>query len=430
MTLAPVSGEVFTELARTRPTPAGTAALRAGLHARRLLLLKSLLVRVEQRSSLLPPVVRQSFKKDWAWLEQAERADAAAVRDVVDYPMTGAWLAQALAAPEGPAFERHLAHLGCVAVAAAVRAGHRLDGTLMLPAGALNLPGLGVLRCPSGSAHLSGSARLIRITDGAGHGGVELSSPVVWSGPGASRPVGGGPGWSALRRLPGTTVVLDDLDPYRVSPHGIGPAALPAVERPYSAYRFWVQRWREARELLSTTHPGRAAETMAVLRAVVPLAPSQRAGGTAMSATLRAAPGAFLAQLPADASELAESLVHESHHNKLAALHELVPLYRSGGGALHHVGWRSDPRPIPGVFQGVYAHLALTDLWRRAGNGPATPERWRRRAVEQFESYRDRIGQALSILLESDELTFAGREFAREMGRHHTSLGVAARIRG
>ncbi|GHB20928.1 hypothetical protein GCM10010306_011900 [Streptomyces umbrinus] len=429
MTPSSVTSEVFAELARTQPSPAGTAALRAGLHARRLLLLKSLLVLVERRSTLLSPAVRQRFKSDWALLERAERTDAAAVRDVVDYPMIGAWLSAALAASDGPAFERHLAHLGGVAVAAAVRAGCQVSGTLTLPTGTLTLPGLGMLRCLSGSARLSSHAGLMRITDGAGDG-VELPSPAARHRLGTPRPLGDGPGWSALRVLPGSAVVLDDLDPYRVLSPGIGPAALPAAERPLSAYRLWAQRWREAHELLSATHSGRAAETMAVLRTVVPLALSESAGGAAMSATLRAAPGAVLAQLPADAPQLTEVLVHEAHHNKLASLHELIPLFRPDGGTLHRVGWRPDPRPIPGVLQGAYAHLALTDLWWRAWNGPSTPREWRQRAAEQFESYRGRVSEALSILLESDELTFAGGEFAREMGRHHASLGVAARIRG
>ncbi|MEU9881352.1 HEXXH motif domain-containing protein [Streptomyces phaeochromogenes] len=429
MTLAPVSSEVFTGLARIRPTSAGTAALRAGLHARRLLLLKSLLVRVEQRSALLPSVVRQRFKRDWALLERAELHDAAAVRDVVDYPMTGAWLAEVLAAPEGPAFEEHLAYFGGVAVTAAVRAGCPVDGTLELPSGTLVLPGLGVLNCPSGRAHLGGDAGPVRIMDGAGHNGVVLLCPETPSGVVTQRPVGAASDWSGLLTLPGGTAVLDELDPYRVSPSGIGPAALPAAERSHSTHRLWAGQWREAYDLLSAIDPGRVAEIGTVLRAVVPLVPPDRDGGASMSATLRSAPGAILMQLPASAWELAEALVHEAHHTKLAALHELVPLYRPGGGALHRVGWRSDPRPIPGVFQGAYAHLALTDLWWRAWTGSAVPGEWRTRSAEQFESHRDRIGQALSILLESDELTFAGSEFVREMSRYHASLGVAARIR-
>ncbi|QQM40849.1 aKG-HExxH-type peptide beta-hydroxylase [Streptomyces liliifuscus] len=430
MTLAAVPFEVFTELARTRPHPAATAALGAVLHARRMLLLKSLLVLVEQRRAGLAPEVRRSFERDWVLLERAERTDPAAVRDVVDYPMTGAWLTETLAAPEGPVFERHLAHLGGVAVAAAVRAGCQVDGTLTQPSGTLVLPGLGALYCPSGSVRLSGGAGLVRLTDGAGASDVVLTRPLARADPGTRRPVGSGTGWAALRTLPGTTVVLDDLDPYRVPRRGIGPKALPAARRPHSAHRLWARSWGEAQALLSATDAGRGAETGAVLRAVVPLMPLVGDGGTTMSATLRSAPGAVLSQLPADARELAESLVHESHHTKLAALHEFEPLYRPGGGTLHRVAWRPDPRPLSGVLQGAYAHLALTDLWWRARAGPTTPDAWRRKATQQFETYREQVGEALSILLESDELTFAGREFVQEMSRHHESLGVATRNPG
>ncbi len=125
MTLSSVPSEVFAELARTQPS-AGRLRRHCVPDSTRvdMLLLKSLLVRVERRSVACWPLwCASASSRDWAMLERAERADAAAVRDVVDYPMTGAWLAEALAAPDGPAFERHLAHLGGVAVAAAVRAG-------------------------------------------------------------------------------------------------------------------------------------------------------------------------------------------------------------------------------------------------------------------------------------------------------------------
>jgi HEXXH motif-containing protein len=381
-----------------------------------MLLLKSLLVRVERRRGALPAGVRRRFEGDWALLERAERTDATAVRAVLDYPTTGAWLADLLAAPDGPAFEDGLARLGAVAVAAALRAGCRFTTTRALPAGTLCLPGIGVLRCARGRVRLSGRGGVVRVTDGAG-GSLTL--------PGPDRP-GPAPAWSALHALPGGTAVLDDMDPYRVPAGGIGPAALPAAERPCSDHASWTARWRDAHALLAATHPERAAETTALVRAVVPLVPPAGAG-TPMSATLRTAPGAVLAQLPADRRELAESLVHETHHTKLAVLDEVVPLWRPGG-TLHQVGWRRDPRPVPGVLQGAYAHLALMDLWWRARAGPAWV--WRRRAAERFEVCREQVAEALSVLAESDELTSHGREFVRQMGRHHASLGVTARQPG
>ncbi|MER6524948.1 HEXXH motif domain-containing protein [Streptomyces sp. NPDC001508] len=427
MTVASASSEVARLLASTRPLPTGDAALRAGLHARRLLFLKSLLVRLERLGGALGPAARRRFERDWALLESAERADPSAVRDVLDYPMTGAWLAEALAAPDGPALERHLAHLGGVALAAAIRAGCPVGGTRTLPTGVLALPGLGTLRRTTPEVRLTGRAGTVRMADPTGRQGPVLLRTATRPDDRTTRVLGGGPGWSALRTLPGSAIVLDDLDPYRVPPHGIGPGALPAAERPQSARRLWAQRWSEAHTLLSATDPGRAAEIGAVLRAVVPLAPERRAGGAPRSATARAAPGAVLAQLPGDGGELAESLVHETQHTKLAALHDLSPLCVPGAGTLHRVGWRPDPRPVMGVLQGVYAHLALVDLWWRARRTPSVPSGWRRRAGLRLEIYREHVGEALSALGESDELTLVGREFVRGMGRHHAGLGRAAR---
>ncbi|GAA3146446.1 HEXXH motif domain-containing protein [Streptomyces rameus] len=410
---------MLVDLARTRPVAAVTAVLGAALHARRMLLLKSLLVRVDAVRGALPAAVRRRFEGDWALLERAERTDAAAVRAVLDYPTTGAWLATVLAAPDGPEFQEALAGLGAVAVAAALRARCRFTTTRPLPAGILPLPGIGLLRCVRGRVRLSGRAGAMRITDGAGR-------TLLLPGPGTRWTADGALAWSGLHTLPGGTAVLDDVDPCRVPAGGIGPAALPAAERPFSDHAAWAARWRDAHALLAATHPARAAETTALVRAVVPLVPPAGAGPP-LSATVRTAPGAVLAQLPADRRELAELLVHETHHTKLAVLDELVPLWRPGG-SLHRVGWRGDPRPVPGVLQGAYAHLALLDLWSRARTGPAWA--WRRRAAERFETCRDQVAEALSVLAESDELTPCGRDFVRHMGRHHAHLGVTARPRG
>ncbi|MBL1108371.1 hypothetical protein JK361_27910 [Streptomyces sp. 5-8] len=420
----PVPPAILTALARTRPLPAATTALGAALHARRMLLLKSLLVRVDTARGTLPAATRRRFEDDWALLERAELTDAPAVRAVLDYPTTGAWLATALAAPDGPDFREALAGLGAVAVAAALRAGCRFTTTRPLPAGSLPLPGIGLLRSARGRVRLSVRAGAVRVTDGAGQ--TLLLPGSAPAGPGTRWTADGALAWSALHTLPGGTAVLDDVDPHRVPAGGIGPAALPAAERPYSDHAAWAARWRDAHALLAATHPARAAETGALVRAVVPLAPPA-ATGPPLSATVRTAPGAVLAQLPADRRELAELLVHETHHTKLAVLDEMVPLWRPGG-SLHRVGWRRDPRPVPGVLQGAYAHLALLDLWWRARTGPAWV--WRRRAAERFETCREQVAEALSLLTDSDELTPYGREFVRQMGYHHAYLGVAVRPPG
>ncbi|MFF8777439.1 aKG-HExxH-type peptide beta-hydroxylase [Streptomyces sp. NPDC015140] len=420
MSRAPVPPDVLTALARTRPTPAGTAELRAAVHARRMLLIKALLVRVERQYAGLPPPVRRRFEDDWALLERAERTDADAVREVLDYPTTGAWLTEALAASAGPEFEAHLAHLSGVAVVAASRAGCPATGHLRVPSGILGLPGLGVLRCPSGRARVSDRKGRLRLVEDAGHGAVDLPGRGVRAG------ARDGSGWSALRALPGGTTVLDDLDPYRVPRPGIGPTAVPAADRAHTDHPSWARRWRRARALLSATDPGRLSETDALVHALVPLAAAGRDSGVPTGATVRAAPGAVLTQLPAGAAELAETLVHETHHTKLAALDDSVPLCRPGG-ALHRVAWRPDPRPASAVLQGTYAHLALLDLWRRAERASGVPAAWRHRAAERYGRYLEQVDRALSVLRDSDELTCTGRRFVQAMYLHHLSLGATAR---
>lgn len=426
MTRASVPPDVLTALAGTRPTHAGTETLRDAVHARRMLLLKALLVRVERQHAHLPHPVRRGFEDDWALLVRAERTDPGAVREVLDYPTTGAWLTEALAAPAGPDFEAHLAHLAGVAVVAAARAGCSATGTLRVPSGLLGLPGLGVLRCPSGRARVGDRDGRLRVVEDAGQGAVDLPRRRAPAQHGARGRTGHGYGWSALRALPGGTAVLDDLDPYRVPHPGIGPTAVPAADRAHTDHPAWAGRWRRARVLLSMTDPGRIAETDALVHALVPLAAAGRAGAVPTGATVRAAPGAVLTQLPAGAAELAETLVHETHHTKLAALDDSVPLCRPGG-TLHRVAWRPDPRPASAVLQGTYAHLALLDLWWRAQRASAAPATWRQRAAERYGRYREQVGEALSVLRGSDELTCTGRHFVQEMHRHHSSLGTAVR---
>ncbi|MFI8522611.1 aKG-HExxH-type peptide beta-hydroxylase [Streptomyces sp. NPDC085481] len=420
MTPGPLSEAAFSQLARTRPDTAGGPLLHSAARARRRLLLKALRTRVERRRDDLHPELYERFDASWRLMERAELHRPAPVHRVIDYPTTGTWLVAALAAPPGASFDALLAHWDAIAATAALRAGCPLDREVAAPHGRLALTGAGRLRVGAERARIRFRGRT------AGIGPADARFPrtvLLTAGARAGRIRGFGHRWSALRTLPGGTAVLDDLDPYRVPPGGIGGRGRPAAERAADAFPLWAARWRAAHELLARTDPGRAAEALRAVRVVVPLVSDGRHTG-AVGATLSAAPGAVLTTLPRGPRELAETLVHEVHHGKLAALHDLVPLYRSGGAAVHRVGWRPDARPVSGVYQGVYAHLALTDLWRRAATGGGLPAPWRTAAGQQFERFHDQVGEALEILLQSDELTSAGREFADRMRRHHASLGT------
>ncbi|MFJ6353252.1 aKG-HExxH-type peptide beta-hydroxylase [Streptomyces sp. NPDC092046] len=425
MTLAGPHAAALAELARTRSEQSGASLLRSALHARRLLLLKALLVRVQRNRDAVDEAVFRRFTASWRLLEEAERRHPAVVRDLLDYPTTGGWLAAALAEPVGPGLDRHLARLDVLAATAALRAGCPVDRTVEAPGGLLVLPGVGRLRAGADRIRITSRSRVGRLRPE----GTERAALVVLllTDRRTGALTGRGPGWRGLHVLSGSVARLDDMDPYRVPPGGIGSPPRAATDHAVTDREAWSDRWRSGLALLVRTDPSRAAEVRRAVRALVPLVAH---GPGAFGATLSAAPGAVLTSLPSGAQDMAETLVHELHHSKLATLHELVPLYGPGRAAVHKVGWRAEPRPISGVLHGAYAHLALTDLWRGASVAEQLPRPWRARAGQQFDRIHDQVGEALAILLESDELTTEGRKFAHQMRRHHASLRAAPRAAG
>ncbi|MCC2277643.1 hypothetical protein LKL35_19795 [Streptomyces sp. ET3-23] len=418
------AGPALARLARTRSAHGDVALLLGGVHSRRLVLLKSLLTRLERHPGAVPAPARQRFEDHWRLLEAAESLHPHSVRRTLDYPAVGHWLARVLAAADGGQLAGLLDGFGAVAASAALRAGTDFTLELAAPGGVLALPGIGVLGCGTPTARLTARGPAAHLDPG----------PVLHRA--AGRVHGSGTGWRGLRPLPGSAGCLDDLDPYRAPPGGVGHTALPAAPRSATAVQPWLPRWRAALALLRFADPLRAAETTALLRCLVPLTRSGPLGHDAgqISATLRAAPGAVLCTLPDTAADLAEVLVHETQHSKLAVLHDLVPLHRAGPDAVHQVPWRPDPRPFEGVLQGTYAHLALADFWTRAARRDGLAPTVRNVAVARGDACRRQVAQALPLLLESRELTPAGREFAACMQQHlgclQRSVGPSATVCG
>jgi uncharacterized protein len=145
--------------------------------------------------------------------------------------------------------------------------------------------------------------------------------------------------------------------------------------------------------------PAHAAALDGGLRAVVPLAPDP--ARPLRSATARHAFGAVAVTPHPDPETMAVLLVHEWQHAKLGAVLDRYDLVAPGHSPRITVPWRPDPRPPEGVLQGVYAHLAVTQVWRAraaTGGGEASahaarygvdPGR-RRRAAGQPVAHRGR----------------------------------------
>jgi uncharacterized protein len=142
----------------------------------------------------------------------------------------------------------------------------------------------------------------------------------------------------------------------------------------------------------------------------------------AHSATAREAVGVIGLDLPHNAADFAVALVHEFQHSKLSALLDIVPLYDGTSKETFFAPWRMDPRPIGGLFQGVYAFLAVADTWRALALDPvAFPQ-----AEREFAEARAQVSDALRTLTDSRLLTPAGERFVAGMRRCLTRLEMTA----
>ncbi|WP_066948172.1 aKG-HExxH-type peptide beta-hydroxylase [Streptomyces lushanensis] len=428
MSLA-VPETVLRELGRTEGGSETLALLVRDQHTRRLVLLRALLDAAEAAPpALCPPEALDRLRQDWALLEAAERADRAAVRAVLLYPLAGPWAQRCLSgltaagpAPvPAPELRADLDHFSALAAAAAIRA--RLPFTARLTAhdGLLALPTLGALRTEPGppapvDAELAEERVTLRQKDAA-----PVTVRITDDGARAADPR-----WLPVRTLPpvrpgAAPVPLDDLDPYRAADSGLERHGLSAVTSLDDDERaVWARSWAGVEPLLRIGGPHRPAEAAALLRCLVPLAPPPGAaptgeGAAHSSGTRREAFGAVLSSRPATAAFFASTLVHELQHTKLAALAALVPLHHEDATPRHFAPWRSDPRPFDGLLQGAYSHLALADYWQRFALGA---ERLSHRdlAWAEHARCREQVGAVLPVLAGSGALTQEGRVLVNEM---------------
>ncbi|MET9126443.1 HEXXH motif domain-containing protein [Streptomyces sp. NPDC004528] len=365
------------ELSRGEGGPATVDLLVGAERSRRLLLLRTL----DDTTGLGPA---------WDLLSRAQLRTPSVVDDVLMYPQTGMWLAGALrrlrgsAAAEEPPLWVELGHASALAAAAALRA--ELDFSVEVPVrlGKVPLPTLGCAVVPTTVPWARATVR-----SEAGHTVVETPGATVTVPP----PGSAGPGWHSVRRLvvgpPGARleVALDDVDPYRTYPRPTEPRPLPE-----EAAAQWREVLEQAWAVLLREQPDTAE---AMRRGVFSLSPTPaRERFRPRSVTSGDAFGGIQVSEPDDAVQLAVTLVHEFQHTKLGGLLHLTPLLRrdaDSGTELWYAPWRDDPRPLPGLLQGIYAFMGITRFWGTRRTAPG------RDALAHFEFalWRTHVAAAL-----------------------------------
>jgi uncharacterized protein len=372
----------------------------------------------------------------WNLLTSIDAGSPQVLADVLGHPYVRVWAVaclQQLRMPPGKragaaALAADLGHLGAIAAAAAIRSG--TDARVIVPVrgGVVYLPTLGRLvtglakpppDSEPGRASVSAAAPLTAtVTIDAARDGVLVGTrdgqwrmrrqDLLAGRPGSQDVPGsqdaGSACWQPVRRLtaPGISVALEDTDPYRDCHQWAAAPRLTDAE-----FAAWQQAFSGAWAQIEQEHSAYAPGLAAGLCTVTPL--SAAPAGRDVSATARQAFGAVAAALPANHSTLALLLIHEFQHVKLGAVLDLYDLYDATDNRLYHAPWRDDPRPLEGLLQGTYAHIAVTDFWRArrsAATGPAAEA-----AGARFAHWRAQTADAIENLAASGSLTPLGEEF-------------------
>jgi hypothetical protein len=175
-----------------------------------------------------------------------------------------------------------------------------------------------------------------------------------------------------------------------------------------------VERWGDCLvgtwRILADRHPHRLVTMAAAIRCLIPVDQAGRLGR--VSASSADAPGAIALTEPSNPTRLAATLVHESQHYRLSALHDLRPLYREPARDLLYSPWRNDSRPLSGVVHGAHAFLGVADFWLRERSGPV--------AELEYARHVTQLRVAMRVIAGADGLTEFGRFLAESLS---TAIG-------
>ncbi|MFB4300781.1 FxsB family cyclophane-forming radical SAM/SPASM peptide maturase [Actinomadura sp. NTSP31] len=304
----------------------------------------------------------------------------------VAHPYVRAWAVHRLRAPGSDGSDgSDGGMLAALAAVAAARAGTSAELTVPVRDGAVYFPAIGRYPVPGRES------TTVRVHDGELH--VDAAGPL-----------------EPVRQLrAGTfTVALDDLDPYRDCHEHPAAARLDA-----GGFARWQAFFEEAWTLLKKEYAEYAPGIAGALTTIVPLEAPGR-GGSASSAA-RDAFGSVGIALPDRPATLCLLLLHEFQHVKLGAVLDFVDLYDRADRRLYDAPWRTDPRPLEGLLQGTYAHIAVADFWRRRTRDPDPDVA--AEAAHQFGDWYPKTVEAAGTLQESGALTGLGEQFVAGMRR-------------
>ena len=328
------------------------------------------------------PQQDQRFAQAWDLLAARSVDSPESVDAVLAHPYTRVWAVQLLKdLRDGTASPADVHHLEAVAASAAVRAGFGEPVPVPVRGGVAPLPGFGALAAETRDRTWCKAAAPEEL---------DLVQP--------------------LRRVDaaGLQLTIEDTDPYRDC-HGYAAERL-SIEQADA----WARALPTAISFIDEHMPAYAPGLRAGLSTIMPMRRPE--DGTERSAAARHAFGSIGAALPDDPALLALLIVHEYQHVKLGALLDIAELFDVDDVEPRYFApWRSDPRPLEGLIQGTYAHIAVVDFWRVRRHQLRGTER--DAAQVQFAVWRKHTVDAVEQLLKSGSLTDLGEQFVDALGR-------------
>jgi len=318
-------------------------------------------------------LANQTTEATWAWdlLQDLDEKHPEAVAKAVAHSFFRAWAFQAI---DDPVSTHPATFIGYV-LAASSHAGLAAELPVPLDTAAVYLPGIGRIATVAGKASTGADGQ-----------------PLAYLA--RSRYVGGGED--------GPRVLLEDLDDQRDA------FQLPPTDRlPDDEFAQWRAAYSSAWLLIKKQYSEYVGGLETGLRVIMPL--RQSPDGNAASGTARQAFGALGLALPPEPDVLALLMIHEFQHVKLGAVLDLFDLYDESDTRLYYAPWREDPRPLEGLLQGAYAHVAVVDFWRRrAAHGDG-------KAAIHFARWRAQTWDALGQLEASGSMTELGARFVSQL---------------
>ncbi|MGZ5198944.1 MAG: aKG-HExxH-type peptide beta-hydroxylase [Telluria sp.] len=145
------------------------------------------------------------------------------------------------------------------------------------------------------------------------------------------------------------------------------------------------------------------------LRAVVPRLPP--AGWQMGGFTLSSMQGAVWIN-PTELLAVVEAMVHEQSHLKLRYLEEAVPMLEPEQiSERFAVSWRTDTRPIVGIYEGVYVHIHCAIALARCLDHGVFEKAMRPRTAARMRELVAQAADGLAVLQANARFTEAGRGY-------------------